>query len=251
MDTSTESVGSSDPATPKTVISPPDIDELRDQLSRIRNSAECFEFCNTIDAYSQDVDGFHFANLGLRNQFGVLIYSLLEQARGQYAVMKRSEMKYDMEEHNDILKQWGVSPTGEAAAFTPVVNRKQKSSSPRKDIAVAKKQKTEDRNMFSLLGVEELPDNFGEDQNPFWILIWNSTPAEPPHHSSSPSATSDNHRQRRTICKKLLKKKLQELTGQKLQGRVIGRGLRVYPETPAAYHQIRNLIDREKLRHTP
>ncbi|GFU82546.1 hypothetical protein TNCV_806941 [Trichonephila clavipes] len=75
MDTSTESVGSSDPATPKTVISPPDIDELRDQLSRIRNSAECFDFCNTIDAYSQDVDGFHFANLGLRNQFGVLIYS--------------------------------------------------------------------------------------------------------------------------------------------------------------------------------
>ncbi|GFV89572.1 hypothetical protein TNCV_994041 [Trichonephila clavipes] len=110
MDTSTESVGSSDPATPKTVISPPDIDELRDQLSRIRNSAECFDFCNTIDAYSQDVDGFHFANLGLRNQFGVLIYSLLEQARSQYAVLKRSEMKYEMEEHNDILKQWGVSP---------------------------------------------------------------------------------------------------------------------------------------------
>ncbi|GFT52022.1 hypothetical protein TNCV_2756041 [Trichonephila clavipes] len=49
-------------------------------------------------------------NLGLRNQFGVLIYSLLEQARSQYAVLKRSEMKYEMEEHNDILKQWGVFP---------------------------------------------------------------------------------------------------------------------------------------------
>ncbi|GFT94709.1 nucleic-acid-binding protein from transposon X-element [Trichonephila clavipes] len=245
MDTSTESVGSSDPATPKTVISPPDIDELRDQLSRIRNSAECFEFCNTIDAYSQDVDGFHFANLGLRNQFGVLIYSLLEQARGQYAVLKRSEMKYEMEEHNDILKQWGVSPTGEAAAFTPVVNRKQKSSSPRNDIAVAKKQKTEDRNMFSLLGVEELPDNFGEDQNPLDTDMEQhpsrtSTPL--PRRRPPPPITIDNVEQ----SAKLLKK-LQELTGQKLQGRVIGRGLRVYPETPAAYHQIRNLIDQEKL----
>ncbi|GFT55592.1 hypothetical protein TNCV_995881 [Trichonephila clavipes] len=212
MDTSTESVGSSDPATPKTVISPPDIDELRDQLSRIRNSAECFDFCNTIDAYSQDVDGFHFANLGLRNQFGVLIYSLLEQARSQYAVLKRSEMKYEMEEHNDILKQWGVSPTGEAAAFTPVVNRKQK--------------KVPHPGRTSLYGAAPKPN-------------LHTTPRRRP----PPPITIDNVEQ----SAKLLKK-LQELTGQKLQGRVIGRGLRVYPETPAAYHQIRNLIDQEKIR---
>ncbi|GFW95191.1 hypothetical protein TNCV_313951 [Trichonephila clavipes] len=140
------------------------------------------DFCNTIDAYSQDVDGFHFANLGLRNQFGVLIYSLLEQARSQYAVLKRSEMKYEMEEHNDILKQWGVSPQVKLLRLPPVVNRKQKSSSPRKDIAVAKKQKTEDKNMFSLLGVEELPDNFGEDQNPLDTDM-EQHQAEPPHHS--------------------------------------------------------------------
>ncbi|GFV89571.1 nucleic-acid-binding protein from transposon X-element [Trichonephila clavipes] len=67
-----------------------------------------------------------------------------------------------------------------------------------------------------------------------------STPL--PRRRPPPPITIDNVEQ----SAKLLKK-LQELTGQKLQGRVIGRGLRVYPETPAAYHQIRNLIDQEKL----
>ncbi|GFU82545.1 RNA-directed DNA polymerase from mobile element jockey [Trichonephila clavipes] len=99
--------------------------------------------------------------------------------------------------------------------------------------------------MFSLLGVEELPDNFGEDQNPLDTDMEQhpsrtSTPL--PRRRPPPPITIDNVEQ----SAKLLKK-LQELTGQKLQGRVIGRGLRVYPETPAAYHQIRNLIDQEKL----
>ncbi|GFW75949.1 hypothetical protein TNCV_3247141 [Trichonephila clavipes] len=119
MDTSTESNGSSYPATPKNLVPPPDIDELREQLAQLRSSSECFQFCATVDNYSQDVDGFHFENLGLRNQFGVLIYSLLEQARCQYALMKNNEMKYDLESHNDILKQWGVSPPKERPLRSP------------------------------------------------------------------------------------------------------------------------------------
>ncbi|GFX37015.1 nucleic-acid-binding protein from transposon X-element [Trichonephila clavipes] len=99
--------------------------------------------------------------------------------------------------------------------------------------------------MFTLLGVEELPENFSEDQNPLDADMEQhpsrtSTPL--PRRRPPPPITIDNVEQ----SAKLLKK-LQELTGQKLQGRVIGRGLRVYPETPAACHQIRNLIDQEKL----
>ncbi|GFV84264.1 nucleic-acid-binding protein from transposon X-element [Trichonephila clavipes] len=246
MDTSTESNGSSFPATPKNLVPPPDIDELREQLAQLRSSSECFQFCATVDNYTQDVDSFQFENLGLRNQFGVLIYSLLEQARCQYAVMKNNEMKYDLESHNDILKQWGVSPQGETAAFTPVVNRKQKNSSPRKEITTAKKQKIEDANLFTVLGVEELPENFGDnDENPLDAEMdqhpsRTSTPL--PRRRRPPPITIDNVAQSAQLLKKL-----QTLTGQKLQGRVIGRGLRVYPETPAAYHQIRNLIDQEKL----
>ncbi|GFV22170.1 hypothetical protein TNCV_1920301 [Trichonephila clavipes] len=44
-----------------------------------------------------------------------------------------------------------------------------------------------------------------------------------------------------------LLKKLQVITQQKLRGRIIGKGLRIYPETPEAYHAIGRYIDSEKL----
>ncbi|GFS91438.1 hypothetical protein TNCV_4548201 [Trichonephila clavipes] len=44
-----------------------------------------------------------------------------------------------------------------------------------------------------------------------------------------------------------LLKKLQDITMQKLRRRIIGKGLRVYPETPEAYHAIRRYFDSENL----
>ncbi|GFY18456.1 RNA-directed DNA polymerase from mobile element jockey [Trichonephila clavipes] len=137
--------------------------------------------------------------------------------------------------------------SGETAAFTPVVNRKQKSSSPRKETTASKKQKTEDvNNQFSLLEVEDIPENFDEDNlNPLDDKMEKhpsrtSTPL--PRRRPPPPITIDNVEHSAQLLKRL-----QTLTNQKLQCRVIGRGLRVYPETPATYHQIRNLIDQEKL----
>ncbi|GFQ79193.1 nucleic-acid-binding protein from transposon X-element [Trichonephila clavata] len=37
------------------------------------------------------------------------------------------------------------------------------------------------------------------------------------------------------------------MTNENFMGRVIGKGLRVYPKTPQAYYTIRNFIDKEKL----
>ncbi|GFR12221.1 nucleic-acid-binding protein from transposon X-element [Trichonephila clavata] len=42
-------------------------------------------------------------------------------------------------------------------------------------------------------------------------------------------------------------KKLQELSNSKLSGRMVGKSLRVYPETPAAYKKIRNYLDDNKM----
>ncbi|GFW18319.1 nucleic-acid-binding protein from transposon X-element [Trichonephila clavipes] len=44
-----------------------------------------------------------------------------------------------------------------------------------------------------------------------------------------------------------LLKKLQAITKQKMRGKIIGKGLRVYPETPEAYQAIRRYVDAEKL----
>ncbi|GFY47188.1 nucleic-acid-binding protein from transposon X-element [Trichonephila inaurata madagascariensis] len=239
MDTSSESNASSYPATPNAAIQPPNIDNLRTQLSNIRTSADCLQFCSTLDAHTQDLDSYYFDNLGSRNQYGVLLYSLLEQARSQYSALKDNEC------HLDVLKSWGRSAEGETPAFTPVVNRKQKSSSPRKEATSSKKQKTDVSNQFSLLEMEEIPENFDQTENPLdaGLIDHPSRTSTPrPRHRPPPPITIDNVEHTAQLLKRL-----QNLTNQKLQGRVIGRGLRVYPETPAAYHQIRNLSDNEKL----
>ncbi|GFT87533.1 RNA-directed DNA polymerase from mobile element jockey [Trichonephila clavipes] len=59
---------------------------------------------------------------------------------------------------------------------------------------------------------------------------------------ATPPITIDNIKQFAQLLKRL-----ETLTKQNLLDRVVGRGLRVYPETPAAYHQIRNLIEKEQL----
>ncbi|GFY76940.1 hypothetical protein TNIN_445751 [Trichonephila inaurata madagascariensis] len=213
MDTSSESNASSYPATPNAAIQPPNIDDLRTQLSNIRTSADCLQFCSTLDAHTQDLDSYYFVNLGSRNQYGVLLYSLLEQARSQYSALKANELKYENECHLDVLKSWGRSAEGETPAFTQVM--------------------------------EEIPENFDQTENPLdagLIDHPSRTSTTRPRHRPPPPITIDNVEHTAQLLKRL-----QNLTNQKLQGRVIGRGLRVYPETPAAYHQIRNLIENEKL----
>ncbi|GFR25093.1 hypothetical protein TNCT_447811 [Trichonephila clavata] len=61
-------------------------------------------------------------------------------------------------------------------------------------------------------------------------------------HRPIPPITIDNIQKSSELLRKI-----QEITKQKLKGRVIGKGLRVYPETPEAYHTIRNFINKEKL----
>ncbi|GFR03636.1 hypothetical protein TNCT_656501 [Trichonephila clavata] len=70
--------------------------------------------------------------------------------------------------------------------------------------------------------------------------IKSSTPLK--HRPPSP-ITTDNVDESAQLLKRQ-----QDLTGQKLVGRNMGKSLRVYtPQTPLAYKQIRKLIDDEKL----
>ncbi|GFT78221.1 nucleic-acid-binding protein from transposon X-element [Trichonephila clavipes] len=57
-----------------------------------------------------------------------------------------------------------------------------------------------------------------------------------------PPITIDNVKQSHQLLKKL-----QDITKQKKRGKITGKGLGVYPETPEAYHTIRRYVDAEKL----
>ncbi|GFY34699.1 nucleic-acid-binding protein from transposon X-element [Trichonephila clavipes] len=126
-------------------------------------------------------------------------------------------------------------PQKDEGAFQLVKGRKKgRSPTPPKDTST-KKLKTVDvetSNKYDALVVPHDEEN--EDVTGASV---NHNVVRPP-----PPNTIDNV----NLPNQLLKK-LQETTQQKLRGRMVGKGLRIYPETPEAYHAIRRYIDTEKL----
>ncbi|GFU12845.1 hypothetical protein TNCV_3574081 [Trichonephila clavipes] len=114
--------------------------------------------------------------------------------------------------------------------------------SPTKEKSTAKKPRTSCDNKFEALTLEDPPteqqDNemLEDDVSP----SRSSTPI--PKVRPHPPITIDDIAQPAQLLKKI-----QDLTEQKLTGRIKGRSLRLYSETPAAYNRIRQLIDEEKL----
>ncbi|GFY56805.1 RNA-directed DNA polymerase from mobile element jockey [Trichonephila inaurata madagascariensis] len=123
--------------------------------------------------------------------------------------------------------------TTEADHFDTVVrNNKQRNG------ARSKKIEVQTANKYDGLAIEDPPAADDEDVSQ---PIPPRTPAAQKFRQPPP-ITIDNINNYAAFLKKL-----QEMTGQKLMGRVIGKDLHVFPQTLQAYHTIRKFIDKEKL----
>ncbi|GFY16029.1 nucleic-acid-binding protein from transposon X-element [Trichonephila clavipes] len=242
MDTSIESETNSrcgSPAPP-----PPRLEDIRKNFSKAHNSSECMQFCVYLDNIIDNIDTYDFQTETAKNQFCFHAYQFQEEARSCYISLKEDEFNAEKECHDDLLKQWGRPTEKELAEFVPVVTKKQKNKihSPTKEYSSAKKPRTSCDNKFEALTLEDPPteqqDNEMEEDDV--TPSRSSTPI--PKVRPPPPITIDDIAQPAQLLKKI-----QDLTEQKLTGRIKGRSLRLYPETPAAYNRIRQLIDEEKL----
>ncbi|GFY01600.1 nucleic-acid-binding protein from transposon X-element [Trichonephila clavipes] len=96
----------------------------------------------------------------------------------------------------------------------------------------------ETANRFSNLQIED-PPNLENEQDERDEDV---PQPKPPRFRPPPPITIDNVNNSAAFLKQL-----QNMTQENLMGRIIGKGLRVYPKTPQAYHKIRSFIDHEKL----
>ncbi|GFY71600.1 hypothetical protein TNIN_363571 [Trichonephila inaurata madagascariensis] len=135
--------------------------------------------------------------------------------------------------------KWGLPTSEELAEFIPVTGKKQKIHSPAKDSSSAK-IRTGYENQFEVLTVEGPP---AEDQNNLSDDDMDVRVSTPVQHVRPPlPITIDNIEHPAQLLKRI-----QDMTQQKIVGRMRGKSIKLYPETPAAYNKIRNLIDSEKL----
>ncbi|GFQ97295.1 hypothetical protein TNCT_205361, partial [Trichonephila clavata] len=182
------------------------------------------------------------------NQYGIDLYTILNEARGLYRASKLKER----EEEDNIFRNWDFSSEQDVSLDFKTISRKTriKSPSPPSDASSAKKQRTTDKpicqNKYSSLNVEDSPEDVNNANADHSDMEQSddppraSTPVQ--HIRPPPPITIDNVDQSGQFLKKL-----QDLTNSKLSGRMVGRSLRVYPETPAAYKQIRSYLDDHKM----
>ncbi|GFQ92606.1 nucleic-acid-binding protein from transposon X-element [Trichonephila clavata] len=202
------------------------------------------DFCVLLDNVIQGIDTYDFQTTTGKNEFSYAAYNLQEEVRSRYVSLKKTEMDMERETHDDLLKQWGILTEKEIAEFVPVVNKRQKSRplSPVIDTSSANKKPRTDSNQFQILTVDDLPEVQQDKtaENQMEIPSRSSSPVQkirPP-----PPITIDNFAQPAQLLKKI-----QELTKQKITARSVGKSMKLFPETPAAYYQIRALIEELKL----
>ncbi|GFQ76871.1 RNA-directed DNA polymerase from mobile element jockey [Trichonephila clavata] len=220
---------------------PPRLEEIKKNLTRVHNSVECMDFCVLIDNIIQGIDTYDFQISTAKNQFSFVAYNMQEEIRSLYVSLKKTEMDMEKETHDDLLRQWGIITEKELAEFDPVTNKKQKNRplSPVTDTTSAKKVKKDWDNQYQVLTVDDPPS----DQQP-------DVQMDAPSRSSSPvqrirpppPITIDNVNHPAQLLKRI-----QTMTKEKLTARTRGKSIKLYPETPEAYHRIRKLIDDEKL----
>ncbi|GFV66775.1 nucleic-acid-binding protein from transposon X-element [Trichonephila clavipes] len=117
-------------------------------------------------------------------------------------------------------------------------NRKSPSPPPESASKKLKITEVETTNRFSNLQIEDPPIIEDEQEERDEDI----PQPKPPRFRTPPPITIDNVNNSAAFLKQL-----QNMTQENLMGRIIGKGLRVYPKTPQAYHKIRNFIDHEKL----
>ncbi|GFS47224.1 hypothetical protein TNIN_338971 [Trichonephila inaurata madagascariensis] len=89
------------PASP-TPFYPPSLDELYSKLKAAPNSMEILSICSLLDCKIKDLPKYVFTDDAERNQYGVDIYSILNEARNWYMSTKMKER----ETKDNIFKGW-------------------------------------------------------------------------------------------------------------------------------------------------
>ncbi|GFW16142.1 nucleic-acid-binding protein from transposon X-element [Trichonephila clavipes] len=227
--------------TPSPPVTPPAISVLEEDLQHIENSSNCGNFLAEMFQLIDNINNYSFDSEEDKSTY----HSRLVEICNEGTALLESLRQLETDHLGDLIKRFhqktGQSST-QSTPFKPIKGRKnnRKSPSPPPESASKKLKITEveTTNRFSNLQIEDPPiiDDEQEEREE------DIPQPKPPRFRPPPPITIDNVNNSAAFLKQL-----QNMTQENLMGRIIGKGLRVYPKTPQAYHKIRSFIDHEKL----
>ncbi|GFU34191.1 nucleic-acid-binding protein from transposon X-element [Nephila pilipes] len=177
------------------------------------------------------INSVNFPSEAEKDKYQHFLRELMEEATRKYKSLHDQSLSY--------LNSIGLADATQP--FKTVSSKKKKNDRSTPASQGAKKQRTTNdaiessTNRFNNLSVDEREEYISDDEDV-------TTP--PPKKQYAPPITIDNIQNSTTLLKKL-----KNLTQLNLTGKLIGSSLRVYPQTAAAYHQIRSFISQENLQH--
>ncbi|GFT50889.1 hypothetical protein NPIL_95331 [Nephila pilipes] len=200
------------------------------------------------------LSSYDYSSEDLKIKIRDQVLELRKSARYQVQYLARKDCE---EKLNELRQDW--DPQAQMPLDDDgfqVVRRKQRS--PRKNSGdnTNKKQKKvlmETSNQFDNLTIEEPPDFLVEPEN---IPIAATRAAVRPNKAST-STNREATRKERPVPpitidhiprKDLLIKQLRDLASGRITARVQGTGIKVFPQTAQAYQQVRDFIDKFKLK---
>ncbi|GFW69114.1 nucleic-acid-binding protein from transposon X-element [Trichonephila clavipes] len=227
--------------TPSPPVTPPAISVLEEDLQHIENASNCGNFLAEMFLLIDNINNYSFDSEEDKSTY----HSRLVEICNEGTALLESLRQLETDHLGDLIKRFhqntGQSST-QSTPFKPIKGRKNNRKSPSPPPESANKKlnitEVETTNRFSNLQIEDPPiiENEQEERDE------DIPQPKPPRFRPSPPITIDNVNNSAAFLKQL-----QNMTQENLMGRIIGKGLRVYPKTPQAYHKIRSFIDHEKL----
>ncbi|GFV54732.1 nucleic-acid-binding protein from transposon X-element [Trichonephila clavipes] len=170
---------------------------------------------------------------------------LIDEASYKLAQKKKSEIAEQSSALDQQIAAWGLPSKPIENPFQVVLNKKTRKNSQMNDSSsdrsLPKKARTENvptMNKFTNLPVNDPPaamDVGDPGQGP-------STENPKSAKSYTPPITIDNVKNQAALLKHL-----QDITKQKLQAQLLGTRMKIFPQTPYAYHTIRRYVDENQL----
>ncbi|GFT92034.1 nucleic-acid-binding protein from transposon X-element [Trichonephila clavipes] len=201
-------------------LMPPFPCDQEEELQSINLASKCKNLFADIENIINNIDDYYFINDNEKNQYASKLFCLFIEETELCYNLKRTEDDHYSACIGKMNERHGVFKNNDTP-FTPV--------------------KVETFNKHGNLTIDDPPAHRNEGNENVIQPQPPKTPEAPRFCLPSPIII-DN-----IVNSVIFLKNLQTITKEDFMGRVISKGLRVYPKTPQAYHTIRNYIDKEKL----
>ncbi|GFT12782.1 hypothetical protein NPIL_375081, partial [Nephila pilipes] len=238
-------------------FNPLSLEQLKIAVDSIDCTDTAWAILGQIESLIVALPSYQFSSEEQHNNIRDQIFEIQQSARFQVQFFARKDCENKLKELNDLRQDWDPQAQMQLNDGFKVVRRKQRSPRKLTDDITNKKPKMvlmETSNQFDNLSIEEPPD---------FLIVPENTPTTAARANVRPnmaSTTSSNHQATRkerpvppiTIDniprKDLLIKQLRDLTSGRITARVQGSGIKVFPQTAQAYQQVRDFIDKFKLK---